>query len=157
MKNECPFCSFAMSERFTPQHRFLIAAWYKVFRSPIVVQRYYRERFGPSANVPSPASIKAIHERASVHGTLQELARSGRRSSSTENAKLVMENVSNCPTTSTRRTSRELLIPRSTVQRIFHQNKLQPYKLRQLHDLSEEDHQERRQFAEDFGEVRAET
>ena len=140
-----------MSERFTPQQRFLIAAWYEVFRSPIIVQRHYRQRFGRCANVPSPVTIKAIHQRASVHGTLQELSRSGRCTSNVE--RLVMENVTNCPTTSTRRTSRELGIPRSTVQRIFHRNKLQPYTLRQLHNLTEEDLQERKQFAEDFGEV----
>ena len=99
-KNECHFYPITMSERFTPQQRFLIAAWYEVFRSPIIVQRHYRQRFGRCANVPSPVTIKAIHQRASVHGTLQELSRSGRCTSNVE--RLVMENVTNCPTTSTR-------------------------------------------------------
>ena len=145
-----------MTDKFTAQHRFLLAAWYEVYRSPIVVQRLYRQRFGRNVSIPSATSIKAMHKKASVHGTLEDLLRSGRPATShtPENIDLVAETFCSNPRTFTRRASLELGIPRSTVVRIVHEQKLHPYKLRQFHELSAEDLAERQRFAEDFGQVR---
>ena len=144
-----------MTDKFTPQHHFLLAAWYEVYQSPIVVQRLYRQRFGRNASVPSATSIRAMHKKASVDGTLEDLPRSGRPRTSRkpENIDLVVETFSANPTISTRRASLELGISRSTVVRVAHEHKLHPYKLRQFHELSTEDFAEGMQFAEDFGQV----
>ena len=148
--------SAKMTDKFTAQHRFLLAAWYEVYRSPIVVQRLYRQRFGRNVSIPSATSIKAMHKKASVNGTLEDLPRSGRPATShtPENIDLVAETFCSNPRTFTRRASLELGIPRSTVVRILHEQKLHPYKLRQFHELSAEDLAERQRFAEDFGQVR---
>ena len=144
-----------MASNFSPQHRFLIAAWYEVYHSPVVVQRLYRCRFGSNASVPSAKSIKAIHHRTSVDGILTDRPRSGRpvTASKPENVQLVMNTFAAQPTTSTRVASRQLHLSRSTVQRKIHQHELHPYRLRQLQELSPEDCANRCQFAEDFGQV----
>ena len=132
---------FVMASNFSPQHRFLIAAWYEVYHSPVVVQRLYRCRFGSNASVPSAKSIKAIHHRTSVDGILTDRPRSGRpvTASKPENVQLVMNTFTAHPTTSTRIASRQLHLSRSTVQRKIHQHELHPYRLRQLQELSPED------------------
>ena len=117
---ERKFASFSvMADKFPPQHRFLLAAWYEVYQCPVVVQRFHRRRFGRNASVPSAASIKAIHRRASVDGTLADKPRSGRpvTTSKPVTVQLVMDIFSAHPTISTRLASRQLNLSKSTVQR----------------------------------------
>ena len=48
-------------ERYIPQQRFFIAAWYECFRSPLVVHQKFRQKFGRNSHLPKRATIIAIH------------------------------------------------------------------------------------------------
>lgn len=142
-----------MSDRYTNQQRFFIAAWYECFQSVVTVKRKFREKFGKNAKLPVHNTIKAIHTKLSKSGEPDDRPRMGRpiSSRSDENISVVSAHITAHPETSQRRTSISLGMSKTTIQRILRQDlQLRPYKIRVLHELSEEDFADRLTFCEDM-------
>ena len=141
-----------MAARYTPQQQFLIAAWYENFKpSVVIVQRKFRREFGVHAQFPSQKTIKRIHKKAIENG-LSNVSQVGRprHSCIEENVEAVKEAFSRSPRKSIRRASVELNLSRSTIHRILQGEKLHPYVLRFLHEISEEDCADRLDFCEEM-------
>lgn len=112
--------------------------WYHETKSPITVQRNFQNVFGRLP--PDPRSIIAWYAKFKKTGSVLDLPRKGRPTVSDEIVETVRETFKRSPSKSTRRASRELRIPRATVQKILHKRlRMHAYKVQILHALQSND------------------
>ena len=142
-------------ERYTPQQRFFIAAWYECFRSPLVVHQEFRKKFGRNSHLPTRATIIGIHRKAVQHGMLTDMTPPGRpRSSTSGDIEKVRSSVANSPTLSVRNRAMELGMTKSSVERMLRQDlHMHPYVALEVQQLSDEDRAERHEFSQSMIEM----
>lgn len=141
------------SHRYCGQERFLIAAWYECFKSPIIVRRKYRARFGINAQLPTRSTIQAIHSKAVNQGECSKQQDGGgrpRTSTSDDNKQLVLQHFKQHPRSSLQRASLQLSIDRTAIWRILHDHKFHPYVMKRRHQMDDEDMCSRVSFAEEI-------
>ncbi|KAJ4439974.1 hypothetical protein ANN_08105, partial [Periplaneta americana] len=124
----------------TPQMKAQTVLWYAEFKSIVRVQREYRRVFNHDA--PTAKSIKKWHDTGSV---LKKLG--GGRRTSDEMVANVQAAYERSPRKSLRRASRELQVPKSTLQRIVQKRlKLYAYKVQLIQRLEPDDKPKRVEF-----------
>jgi len=130
---------------------FVVENYWFHQRSPSTVVNEYSKQFGKK-NAPTPQTVLNIVKKFHDNGTVLDL-RKGKAGpkvtqNTEENAERVSDYFDENPTTSTRRASVELGIPRSTLRRIIKSKlKLYPYKIQVFQELSEFDMERRVEFA----------
>jgi hypothetical protein len=113
------------------------------------VQRRYRRECGERA--PGRQSIKRWLEQFQETGSVLHKKGAGRPSVDADTVDMVREVFQRSPLKSTRRASRELHVPRSTVQRILHRRlKLHACKIQIVQALEPDDGRRRKEFAMDM-------
>ena len=129
----------------TPQMKAQAVLWYAEFKSIIRVQREFRRVFNRDA--PTARSIKKWRDTFLATGSVLKKHGGGRRASD-EMVANVQAAFERSPRKSLRRASRELQIPKSTLQRIVHKRlKLHAYKLQLVQRLEPNDMPKRVEFA----------
>ena len=129
----------------TPQMKAQTVLWYAEFKSIIRVQREFRRVFNRDA--PTARSIKKWRDTFLATGSVLKKHGGGRRASD-EMVANVQAAFERSPRKSLRRASRELQIPKSTLQRIVHKRlKLHAYKLQLVQRLEPNDMPKRVEFA----------
>lgn len=108
----------------TPQGKVLCVLQFSKTESVIAVQRAFKRRFG--IDPPMPKSIRRWYRQFEVTGCLCKGKSPGRPSTSEENVRRIQEwfqhdewTCAGYPRKSTRRASRELAIPHTTVWRVL--------------------------------------
>ena len=69
-----------MAHKLTLQQRAQIASRYKVWQSPIQVQRWWRSEYGKNKTIDAK-TIKSCHHKLMTTGSVGDLSRSGRPAS----------------------------------------------------------------------------
>ncbi|KAJ9600337.1 hypothetical protein L9F63_009365 [Diploptera punctata] len=129
----------------TPQMKAQAVLWYAEFKSIIRVQREFRRVFNRDA--PTARSIKKWRDTLLATGSVLKKHGGGRRASD-EMVANVQAAFERSPRKSLRRASRELQIPKSTLQRIVHKRlKLHAYKVQLVQRLEPNDIPKRAEFA----------
>ena len=97
-------------------------------------------------------TVSNIVERFEETGSFDELPRSGRPTTvcSPENARVVQAVYAEGPTKSTRRSSLELRISRTSIHRMLHSLELHPYRPHLVYAMSKDDPDRRTEFCETF-------
>lgn len=131
------------------QEKVMIAVWYLNDNSYATAARKFHARFGKHANPPSERQTKRYAENLITTGSIF-LPRGGSECSATrnENVETVKAFFESHPHESTRRASAELEISQSSIVRNLKACDYHPYKLRIVHELTEEDKAHRKVFAE---------
>lgn len=145
-----------MSQRYSKRERFFIAAFYEVYRSPVIVAREFKKRFGRFAPIPSRHTILSIHQKVTETGDTSDSARSGRPRSarSEENIARVHELFDQLPTSSLSNASLHLNLSETSIWRIWRKDlELRSWKLRLLHEISAEDEADRLDFCSEIVEI----
>lgn len=128
--------------------RAKIAVWYEWTKSVVMVQRKFRTEM--RRDPPSKDSIKKWHKALMETGSVQNVKRKRSRSAhSAENSDRVEEHFSENPNSSTRRAVNALGISRRTIQRILKDLKWHPYKIQIVQKITDEDKENRLEFAQD--------
>ena len=136
--------------QYSIEDRGHCACWYDATRSAAAVQRRFRGHFGRHAAVPGHKAIKKWHKKFFTTGTILRDERTGRRTvREGEVAAAVLQAFQDDVHISVRRAANAFEISPSSVLRILHDQKFHPYKLRTLHQLSEEDRADRLAFCRD--------
>lgn len=119
-------------EQYTPQQRAVIVQFYiQNMFSIVKTQRAYRAKYGVRT-APSDHTIRRLHKKFIATGNLGNASHQGRRRPrrSDENIEAVQVSDQTSPTTSGRRRSSQLEIPRTSLRRIINFDlKLFPYKI----------------------------
>jgi hypothetical protein len=105
-------------EMATVQERARYVGWIFETKSVTQTQRNYRTQFNKQP--PSDNAIRDWHRRFLETGSVHDRKRSGRPGVSDECVERIRESFVRSPTKSTRRASRKLLLPRSTVHKVLH-------------------------------------
>lgn len=130
------------------QEKAQAVLWYAEFKSIITVQRQFRRVF--QKNAPDPKTIKEWTATFLATGSVQKRHGGGRRVSE-ERVEDVRTAFTRSPRKSTRRASRELQMPRTTLQRVLHKRlRLYAYKVQILHEIKPQDRPQRQNFAADI-------
>ena len=123
--------------------------WFHETKSPITVQRNFRREYDRSP--PDVKSIKSWYEKFKETGSVGDLSRSGRPTSSEETVDAVRTSFEESPTKSTRRASTELGVPQSTIVKILHKRlQFHAYKVQIVQALQPNDRPQRAAFAEEI-------
>lgn len=130
-------------DRYTPKERAEIVQLYIQNNFSIVqTQREYR-KIKKVKTAPTDVTIRRFYAKFIDHGNLNDASHASRMrtSRSDENIALVQASVDATPTTSTKRRSKELNIPETTLRRIIRIDlKLFPYKIQMAHKLNPADY-----------------
>ena len=115
-------------------------------------------------------SFNSSHERVNIShttvgrlltkfketGSVHDRERSGRPTIAIENREVIINKIIQSPKKSVRRSSREISIPRSTIQKVLNAEHFHPYKIQILHKLYEDDPDRRLEMAMWFKDQLAE-
>lgn len=139
-----------MAQRLTLQERAQLASRYEVWQSVVRVQRWWRTIHGPRAQV-DPKTIKNCHAKLMTTGSVVDVRRSGRPSTSTtqETVHAVQAMFQRSPGKSTRQAARESGLTRYTVRTVLKKVlKWRAWKPHYCQSLSDEDCDMRMEFGE---------
>lgn len=139
-----------MAHRITVQERAQVAARYEVWRSVVQVQRWWRAEHGPRATL-DPKTIKNCHAKLMNTGSVVDIRRSGRPSTSRsdENVQRVQEMFTRSPQKSTRHAARESGLSRHTIRTVLKKElNFRPWKPHYCQQLSPEDCDHRMEYGE---------
>ena len=106
-----------------------------------------------ATNRSAAESFNSSHERVNIShttvgrlltkfketGSVHDRERSGRPTIAIENCEVIINKIIQSPKKSIRRSSREISIPRSTIQKVLNAEHFHPYKIQILHKLYEDD------------------
>ena len=138
--------------QYNVNERVMLIKLYYERKYPILIQRIWKTMTGRAP--PDRKTITTLVKKFESTGSvLNDTRRSGRPivSTSEDNVEKVKCHMAEHPTSSTRRTSDELNMSQSTVQRIVRGNlKLKPYRPRLIHELNEDDPDRRLEFCNTF-------
>uniref|UniRef100_UPI00358EB2A0 histone-lysine N-methyltransferase SETMAR-like n=1 Tax=Myxine glutinosa TaxID=7769 RepID=UPI00358EB2A0 len=131
----------------TPQHKAFCVLHFSKTESVIAVQRAFQRRFG--IDPPMPKSIHRWYRQFEETGCLCKGKSPGRPHTSEENVRRIQESFLRSPRKSTRRASRELAIPHTTVWRVLRRRLiLRPYRLQLVQALRTGDKGKRVEFSD---------
>ena len=138
-----------MAARLTNRERAQLASRYEVWKSVVLVQRWWRRERGYHSSV-DPKTIKTCHSKLMTTGSVNDAPRSGRPSlSTTEDIELVRETFDKSPNKSTRQASRETGLSRHAVRTILKDElHYRPWKPHYCQKISPEDCDRRMEFGE---------
>jgi len=125
-------------EQYTPQRRvFIVQLYIQNMFSIVKTQHAYRAKYRVR-KVSSDHTIRRLHQKCITIGSLSNVSHRGRRRPrrSDENIEAIQASVETSPTTSGRRRSWQLGIPRTSLRRINNVHlKLFPYKIQLTNGL----------------------
>ena len=141
-----PFLHIKMA---TARQKSQCVLWFNETKSATVVQRRFLPQFGRPA--PNVKTIKNWYEKFTETGSVGDRGRTGRPRVDRHIVEEVQQAFERNPSKSVRKSSSELGIPKSTVQKILRKRlNFFPYKLRVVHALNPGDQQLRVAFAEEI-------
>jgi transposase len=133
----------------SPQQKAMYVLWYWEAKSVIQVQRCYRREYGEQA--PGRQSIKRWLEQFQETGSVLHKKVAGRPSVDADAVEMVREAFQRSPSKSPHCASRELHLPRLTVQKILHRRlELHTQKIQIVQALEPDDGCCRKEFAMDM-------
>lgn len=128
------------------QEKAQCVIWLTESKSPVTVQRKYRTKYGKPP--PPVNSIKRWLKTFMETGSVEKRKSSGRPRTSNETVAAIQDVFDRSPSTSVRRASRELHIPRSTLHDVLHKRlRLRAYKIQMAQQLKTCDYKHRYNFA----------
>lgn len=139
-----------MAEKLSVYDRAQIASRYEVWKSVVLVQRWWRREKGVNASL-RPETIKNCHTKLMTTGSVKDMKRSGRpcTSRSEENVVAVQEMFTRSPKKSTRQAVRESGLTRHTVRTVLHKElNFRPWKPHYVQELKFEDCDRRMEYGE---------
>lgn len=139
-----------MAQKYSVQDRVWITKQKYLLSHNVSIQRLWRKQ----RNTPPPDSktINALFSKWEESGSVCDAPRSGRPVSvtSAEAKNAVQQHFADHPSTSARRTSQQLDIPRRSLARLIKQLGLRHYIPRLVQELNEDDYDRRLQFCEEM-------
>lgn len=96
----------------------------------------------------SVSAVSKIHNKFQAEGNVRDRPRSGRPKTAEDIQLDVLLSVEETPNSTTRQLAQEFNVSKSTIGNIFRKTKYHPYKIRLVHELSEDDFDRRVQFCE---------
>ncbi|CAF3259642.1 unnamed protein product [Rotaria sp. Silwood2] len=144
------------SSRLSTSERIEILKWYAMYQNAAEVAHQFQQCYDRIP--PTRKYILNLVRKFDETGSIEDESRSGRpRSASTdENKGCVRAAFGESPGTSLRRTSLELNLSKSSLQRMMKELGLKPYRSQLLHALSEDDFDRRCKLAHIFLKLVAE-
>ena len=142
-----------MMEPRTAVERYYLAHLMDTYDSVTIVQREFAKLFDLKPRDPRPSSVTIRKAQQDAHSVgLARIPKSGRErdARTDENVSLVLQSIEENPRTSQRRLSNEHDLSQPTVNRILKEAKFHPYRLRVFHSMSEEDYENRVDFASEM-------
>ena len=142
----------AVDRRLTLEERILVVEeWLRSGKDSAIVKERFREKF-PNSVPPSRQTMHNLAKKFHSTGSVLDCNRSGRPRTgrSEENVELVQATFARSPRKSQRRASSELVISRSSVQRIMKELKLRNWRPHLHQQLNEDDPDRRAEFCEWF-------
>ena len=131
---------------FNMQEKAQCVLWFHETNSAVTVQRHFRRKYG--RNPPDVKSIKNWYDKFKDTGSVGDLKRTGKPTSSDETVDSVRTAFQRSPRKSTRTASIELGVPKRTVVKILHRRlHLYPYKVQIAQALQPNDRPQRAAFA----------
>ena len=136
--------------RLTTEQRVFVIEQYWKLGNASKVQDAWRQHYVEPP--PHRDTVYKIRDRFHDTGKVSELPRSGRPKSrnTNENAALVATALQQSPLKSARRLSKEIGIPRSSLQKILCTNGYKPYRPQLIHGLLEDDSDRRMEMCTTF-------
>ena len=137
-----------MAGNLSKERRWWILKTYWKYENTETVRRMWQNEFHVPA--PSHQTIYHMRDKFETTGSVANAPKSGRPCTTLtqENEMKVALTFINSPKKSTRWASRELGIPRTSLQHLMHRLHLKPYCPRHLHGLLKDDPDRRLQFCE---------
>ena len=137
-----------MAGNLSEEHRQWILKTYWKYENTETMRRMWENEFHVPA--PSRLTIYRIRDKVETTSSVANAPKSGwsRKTLTQENEMKVVLTFIDSPKKSTWWLSRELGIPRTSLQRLMHRLHLKPYRPRLLHGLLEDDPDRRLQFCE---------
>ena len=125
-----------MNKYTTGQRVLIVKLFYQNNKSIIQTQRAYR-RYYEVRDSPSEFGIRSLIKRFDEHGMVHDRPQSGRPRTARTEKKIeqVRDSVGENPSTSIRKRSTQVVVSRSSMQRILRSLKLFPYKVQLVQQL----------------------
>ena len=134
---------------FTVQQKVQCCYWLAEFKNPKIVERRFRQQW-PEKQPPDRHSITTWHRKLLETGSLVEKSSRGKKVTEAQ-VNRIQHAFQQSPSKSLRRASRELVIPKSTIQDVLHKRlRLRAYKIQLVQKLQPNDLPPRYEFASDM-------
>lgn len=104
----------------------------------------------PEREPVSHSTVGRLLAKFKSTGSVHDASRSGRPCTTADTEEVILAKVAASPRKSTRRTSMELGIPRTTLRRVLKKHRWHPYKLQLLHHMTEDDPDRRMEMCDWF-------
>jgi hypothetical protein len=137
-----------MAHRISVQERAQVATCYEVWHSVVQVRRWWRTVHGPCATL-DPKTIKKCHDKLMNTGSVLDIRRSGRPSTSRseENVRMVQDMFTRSPQKSTRQAAHESGLSRHIIRNVLKKElNFRPWKPHYSQQLSPEDCDHRMEY-----------